>query len=127
MGSIPTIFVFIFRFVSTLFLFGLPFIVPVYLMQILQSPVSLLPEIVVAYLILTAIIVGFYSFIAWIDEEYAELFVLSKIGPEKFRECHQEARENRNSGIIKSVWHRLTYPRPRLVLWVYRRLSNSNS
>lgn len=121
MGSISTVVLFVLRFVSTLFLLGLPFTALVYLMQILQSPVNSIPKIAVAYLILIAVIVGFYSLIAWIDEGYAELFVLSKIGPEKFRECNQEVRENRNSGVIKSVWHRLTYPRPGLVLWVYRR------
>jgi len=125
MSSIPTIIVFLLRFVSTLFLFGLPFTAPVYLMQILQSPAGSRPEILVAYMILTVAIVSFYSLIAWIDEGYAELFALSKIGPGKYQECHQEARENRNSGIMKSVWHRLTYPRPRLVLWAYRQLTSN--
>lgn len=108
------------RFVLLVALIALPFAAPVYFARV-GATASLLTATGV-YVLLCILIVGLYVIVSWIDEGHAEIFVLSKIGPSNYRNCHQEARQTSDSGLLKTIWHRLTYPRPELILWVYNRL-----
>lgn len=110
------------RWVTTVLLLLLPVIAPILLMGVYPFSGRDIVNVAVAYLILSTIVVGAYVLIAWIDEGYAELFVLSEIGEAQYRDCHQEVRQRRDSGLLRRIRLRLTYPRPEAVLWVHDRL-----
>lgn len=108
------------RFMLMVALIALPFAAPVYFARV--GTTADLLTVIGAYVVLCVLVVGTYVTVSWIDEGYSELFVLSKIGPTNYRNCHHEARKTSDSGLLKAIWHRLTYPRPEVVLWVYNRL-----
>jgi hypothetical protein len=69
-------------------------------------------SLMVALLILIPLIV-----ISWLDEGYAELFVVSKIEGKAYRRCLEKKSEHSDGSIIGRVLSFL-YPPPSLVIWV---------
>lgn len=69
--------------------------------------------ILVAMLIIVPLVV-----ISWLDEGYAELFVVSKIGETSYQNRIKELRKQSDSGIFIRIFRRFLYPPPALVVWV---------
>lgn len=68
--------------------------------------------IVVIFVILFPVLL-----IYWLDEGYAELFVISKIGAEAYKRCIKKKKEYSDGG----MWSRILavlYPPPSLILWI---------
>ncbi|WP_049972506.1 hypothetical protein [Haladaptatus cibarius] len=110
---------------SALGLFSLPFLLISMLSSALSAPTSQQPYYAMAFLIVSALVVLYYVIVTWIDEGYAELFVLSKIGAVNYQECHRKAHESSHSGLLKRIRICLTYPHPKLVVWAGEKLGKT--
>lgn len=69
------------------------------------------------------LILGPLILISWIDEGYAELFALSKIGKDAYRRCSREIRDKSEAGPIAKVFRRILYPYPGIVSRVADRVN----
>lgn len=69
-----------------------------------------------------ALMVAIPLSVTWIDEGSAELFTISKLGIENYREVREEFAGNHERGIAARVWGRVAYPPESLLLWIAERL-----
>lgn len=69
--------------------------------------------VLVAMLILVPLVV-----ISWLDEGFAELFVVSKIGETSYQNRIDQLRKQSESGVFIRFLRRFLYPPPNLVVWV---------
>lgn len=100
---------------------GIPFLVVRWLVFVNSGPdltqltMFSLASLLVALLILLPLIV-----ISWLDEGYAELFVVSKIGETAYRRSLEKKNEHSEGSIIGRVLS-ILYPPPSLVVWTANR------
>jgi hypothetical protein len=106
-------------------LLGLPMVALQWLMLALSSSVAQPFQLALAFALVSLAILAPLILISWLDEGYAEVFVVSKIGEQTYYRCHKEIRENSDSGRIARVLHRLFYPPPGIVIRVRARLKST--
>ena len=58
----------------------------------------------------------------WLDEGYAELFVVSKIGSISYQRRHKEMTKHADRTLTSRTIRWLLYPNPKLVVWLAERL-----
>lgn len=75
---------------------------------------------VVAAAIVTGTATGVFMVISWIDEGLAEWFALRNVGVKQYVTVTRELRQRSESERIERVLHRLRYPPPRFILWLWR-------
>jgi hypothetical protein len=74
--------------------------------------VSLFLTYSAAYLILVLLIVMPVVAISWLNESYAELFAVSKLGTTTYLRCYSKMDRHSNRGLIGRIRRRLFYPSP---------------
>lgn len=57
----------------------------------------------------------------WLDEGYAELFVVSKIGEDEYLRRHEQMDEHADRGVFARAFRWLFYPRPSLIVRIANR------
>lgn len=122
MHIVPNILLGLIRMVAAALLISLPFSPLVYIPIVRNTSVSQLPIVALAFLVTGMLIILPHVITSWLDEGYAEYFALSILGPDEYLRRRRELRDNWKSGLLKRVWISLTYPHPKLVHWVARRL-----
>lgn len=96
--------------------FGIPLLIVRWLVFAISGPsLSQLAAFSVASLLVALLILLPLVVISWLDEGYAELFVVSRIGKEAYQHCLEMKKEHSDRSIIGLVLRPL-YPPPRLVL-----------
>lgn len=58
----------------------------------------------------------------WLDEGYAELFTVSKIGVNAYQRRHEKMNEHSDRGIVGRFLRLLLYPNPELIVWIAKQL-----
>ncbi|WP_248896085.1 hypothetical protein [Haloplanus halobius] len=75
-----------------------------------------------ASLIVVGITTSAFGLVSWIDEGYAELFALNRLGKETYLQSHQEIREHADRPIYRKIIHRVRYPFPCFIVWISENL-----
>lgn len=71
-----------------------------------------------ASLIVVGLTTSAFGLVSWIDEGYAELFALNRLGKETYLQCHQEIREHADRPIHRRIIHHVRYPFPSFIVWL---------
>ncbi len=58
----------------------------------------------------------------WLDEGYAELFAVSKLGVATYQRRHAQMTKHTDRGVIGRTVRWLLYPNPNFVVWIAKRL-----
>ncbi|SFF83723.1 hypothetical protein SAMN04488063_0473 [Halopelagius inordinatus] len=58
----------------------------------------------------------------WLDEGYAELFAVSKIGAMDYQRRHEEMLEHADRNLLSCAVRWLLYPNPKFVVWLAEKL-----
>ncbi|MFB6200370.1 MAG: hypothetical protein ABEJ83_05790 [Candidatus Nanohaloarchaea archaeon] len=73
---------------------------------------------VLAFLVVTFPMVLIFSSLSFIDEGYAEIYALRRIGKESYLECQEERKEKSETGKITKLSRKFRYPPTWLVIKV---------
>lgn len=102
---------------------GIPFFISRWLAFLVSRPqISQLATYSIAVLIVDSLILLPLIVISWLDEGYAELFAISKMGQTAYRRSLEMKREHSNRGVITRVLS-ILYPPSSLIIWVANRRS----
>jgi len=63
-----------------------------------------------------------FSVLSWIDEGYAELFYLNRVGEQEYLQVSEEISETADRSRLRRIFHKLRYPPPRFVIWVSKNI-----
>jgi len=63
-----------------------------------------------------------FAVLSWIDEGYAELFYLNRAGEQEYIRVSEEISETADKSRIRSIFHKLRYLPPRLVIWISKKI-----
>ena len=70
----------------------------------------------VAFALVVLLILAPVVIVSWLDEGYAELFALSKLGEETYLRRHNQMEEHSERGVFSRVLRGFLYPRPAQVI-----------
>lgn len=117
--AIFSVFVFVLRFaLMGIALLSLPALVGALLVLLIQaSDLAAAAVILVAIAFLMLLVLIPLVAVSWFDEGRAELFAVSKLGTQQYRECCNEIRRQSNRGRLKRAVFRVIYPPPKLIVW----------
>lgn len=82
------------------------------------SSIESVVVLLVVYLLLGMIGILPFIILSWIDEGYAELFAISKIGLQQYTDVVEELTSNSSNGVLRRIRYRIQYPPKVLVRWV---------
>jgi hypothetical protein len=104
-------------------LFGVPALIGRWIGFALSAPdldqftlFSVATAIIIILLILVPMIA-----IWWLDEGYADLFVVSKIGAQDYRRRYEKMNDHADRGLVGRFVRWFLYPNPDHVVWVANR------
>lgn len=102
---------------AMLALIGVPLILLEWLIFVISIPtIDALIEVSLIYLLAILLILVPLIIVSWLDEGYAELFALSKLGESSYQECINQVRDESDNGRFKRIFRRLFYPKPSIVI-----------
>lgn len=82
---------------------------------------------IISFLFVTIPMVLVFSFFSFIDEGYAEIYALRRIGEEAYSECQEEKLEKSELSRFAKLRKKFTYPPPWLVIKVNNLLMALNN
>lgn len=101
---------------------GIPVLVIQWIIYAFSGPpIGQLMTFSAAYLLVALLVVVPLVVVWQLDEAYAELYVVSKIGKEAYQRCSDKMEEYSDRGLFARLLRKLFYPSPDLVLWLANR------
>lgn len=78
-------------------------------------------NLVAGFIVILLVVLPF-TVLSWIDEGYAELFYLNRVGEQEYLRVSQEISETADRSRLRSIFHKLRYPPPSLVIWISKKI-----
>ncbi len=100
-------------------LFGVPVLIGRWLGMVLSTPsfgqfTTFTVATAITILLITLPVIAIW----WLDEGYAELFAVSKLGTSAYQHRHEEMSKHAEKTIVNRFIRRLLYPSPKFVVWI---------
>jgi len=109
-------------------IFGTPVLIGRWVGVVLSTPsfghfMAFTVATVIAILLITIPVIAIW----WLDEGYAELFAVSKLGTSTYQRRHEEMSKHADRTITNRLTRWLLYPNPKYVIWIAERLERGTA